>query len=662
MDGRDSVSAGAGLGGGGHGEGLRVCTDVPHVTTHLTANDPVRMREFAQSLSAELKRRAELLGRSEFAEWHTRPGAVGPHRVPARRPDAGAAGRPGHRRPARRCGCARAAARRQTEAAPPLPRLVVLVDDLDALVSPALGSPGRPAAGSVVRALEAVAREGERLGVHLVAATARGGRTAETEPARRATLRVGPGRRRHRARTNRPPGRGRLDLADGRATAFQGGPRHGPHPAHGDPAPDGRPAGVGADGRPADPPPGPRTGQRPDGPGAAGQRAGAGGTRSRCVRGVRGAVACLRSSRSALSARPASEPPSPNWGAPVGHTTPQPVTTPSRSPVDSRTRILPTHSRTGVDQSARDSARRSTRIEERGSDAQHEQHGTGHAAATAARRSRRSRERSRSHSPHAAATTTTERQRRDKRRHGEPAAAPSRSPSSTARALEVAAVWTGRRAGELHQGPRRVREAHRRQGHLRARAGPDHQLPRYEDRGRPAAGRRDAPAGRRDRSRPWTRSGPSRSAPRRKAQLDKNYAQGWQDLGAVDGKQYGVYFKAANKSLVWYNTKAFENAGAKRAQDLEGLPRPPRRRSPTPASPPVSVGGADGWTLTDWFENVYLSQAGPEKYDQLAKHEIKWTDPSVKEALTTLAQLWGKNGLHRGRRRRRAADGVPRRR
>src|SRR5690606_38609217 len=31
-----------------------------------------------------------------------------------------------------------------------------------------------------------------------------------------------------------------------------------------------------------------------------------------------------------------------------------------------------------------------------------------------------------------------------------------------------------------------------------------------------------------------------------------------------------------------------------------------------------------------------------EKYDQLARHEIKWTDPSVKEALTTLAEIWGK--------------------
>jgi multiple sugar transport system substrate-binding protein/alpha-glucoside transport system substrate-binding protein len=65
----------------------------------------------------------------------------------------------------------------------------------------------------------------------------------------------------------------------------------------------------------------------------------------------------------------------------------------------------------------------------------------------------------------------------------------------------------------------------------------------------------------------------------------------------------------------------------------------------------VSIGGADGWTLTDWFENVYLSQAGPEKYDQLATHEIKWTDPSVKDALTTLAQLWGKDDLIAGGRK-----------
>ncbi|MES9618700.1 FHA domain-containing protein [Streptomyces tuirus] len=240
VDGRGGPGA-----GGGHGEGLRVCTDVPHVTTLLMAHDPVRMREFAQSLSAELKRRAELLGRSDFAEWHTGRELSG--RMVAQRT---ATARGGERaETASQTGAGDldspssstmrlrpGAARRQTEAAaPPLPRLVVVVDDLDALVSPALGSTGRPAAGSVMRALEAVAREGERLGVHLVAATGPCARTAETEPARRATLRVtldtpAPGRggtalfERSRELGGEPaPGRGRLTGPDGRVTPFQGG-------------------------------------------------------------------------------------------------------------------------------------------------------------------------------------------------------------------------------------------------------------------------------------------------------------------------------------------------------------------------------------------------------------------------------------------------------
>ncbi|MFE5143451.1 ABC transporter substrate-binding protein [Streptomyces fagopyri] len=128
--------------------------------------------------------------------------------------------------------------------------------------------------------------------------------------------------------------------------------------------------------------------------------------------------------------------------------------------------------------------------------------------------------------------------------------------------------------------------------------------------------------------------------PDAQAQLAKNYSQGWQDLGKIDGKQYGVYYKAANKSLVWYNTKVFENAGAKEPATWKDFLSTAQTVYDSGVTP-VSVGGADGWTLTDWFENVYLSQAGPEKYDQLAQHKIKWTDPSVKDALTTLAQLWG---------------------
>ncbi|MFE3324521.1 FHA domain-containing protein [Streptomyces sp. NPDC059176] len=210
--------------GGERGEGLAALTELPHVAGHLVASDPVRMREFAQALGAELKRRAELLGGESFAEWHSRREVS--DRLGGQRPASAAESRGDlDAAPSGTLRLRPAGARPQGEAPPPpLPRLVVLADDYDALVAPALGSPGRPAAGSVVRALEAVARDGERLGVHLIATSARPERTADTELTHGARLRVvldpptvSPGPE------DPAPGRGRLGLPDGLVIPFQGG-------------------------------------------------------------------------------------------------------------------------------------------------------------------------------------------------------------------------------------------------------------------------------------------------------------------------------------------------------------------------------------------------------------------------------------------------------
>ncbi len=135
--------------------------------------------------------------------------------------------------------------------------------------------------------------------------------------------------------------------------------------------------------------------------------------------------------------------------------------------------------------------------------------------------------------------------------------------------------------------------------------------------------------------------------PEAQAQLKANFSTGWQQLGAWKGTQYGVYAKAANKSLIWYNSAAFANAGVSAPKTWADFLKTAETVFES-GTAPVSIGGADGWTLTDWFENVYLSQAGPAKYDQLAAHKIKWTDPSVKTALTTLGQLFGKKDLIAG--------------
>ncbi|MEE1767751.1 FHA domain-containing protein [Streptomyces sp. JV185] len=208
--------------GSDRGEGLGPCTELPHAFTHLVASDPVRMREFAQALGGELKRRAELLGTYDFTEWHHRHEVA--RRMVGQRPSATAEQRGDVDAPMSGTLRLRPAARSSEPGPSPLPRLVVLVDDFDALVAPALGSPGRPAAGSVVRALEAVAREGGRLGVHLVAASARPDRTEDTDLAHGARLRIVLDAPVVQPSPEDPaPGRGRLGHPDGRVTPFQGG-------------------------------------------------------------------------------------------------------------------------------------------------------------------------------------------------------------------------------------------------------------------------------------------------------------------------------------------------------------------------------------------------------------------------------------------------------
>ncbi|GAA2385851.1 ABC transporter substrate-binding protein [Nonomuraea africana] len=124
-------------------------------------------------------------------------------------------------------------------------------------------------------------------------------------------------------------------------------------------------------------------------------------------------------------------------------------------------------------------------------------------------------------------------------------------------------------------------------------------------------------------------------------QIDDNYTPYWKELGSADGQVYGVLVKAAHKSIIWYRDAAFTDAGVQAPTTWDELLKTAQAVADS-GTPPFSLCGASGWTLTDLFENVYLSTAGPEKYDQLAKHEIPWTDASVVTALEKMAQIFGK--------------------
>ncbi|HEY0416892.1 MAG TPA: extracellular solute-binding protein [Gaiellaceae bacterium] len=123
-----------------------------------------------------------------------------------------------------------------------------------------------------------------------------------------------------------------------------------------------------------------------------------------------------------------------------------------------------------------------------------------------------------------------------------------------------------------------------------------------------------------------------------KSVLAANYPASIANIGKIKGHIYGLLIKAANKSTVWYNVASFKNAGVKAPTTW---PQFAKAIGTVKASgtTPLSIGGADGWTLTDLFENIYLRQAGAAKYNALSTHKIKWTDPSVVKALKTMGTI-----------------------
>jgi ABC-type glycerol-3-phosphate transport system substrate-binding protein len=129
--------------------------------------------------------------------------------------------------------------------------------------------------------------------------------------------------------------------------------------------------------------------------------------------------------------------------------------------------------------------------------------------------------------------------------------------------------------------------------------------------------------------------------------IEANFGTGGAQLGEIDGKLYGLLYKASNKSTIWYNVPAFQNAGV---QAATAWPQLLQNAKTIKASglPAYSIGGSEGWTLTDLFENIYLRQAGVAKYNALSTHKIKWTDASVVKALKTMGSILSSTNMAGG--------------
>jgi alpha-glucoside transport system substrate-binding protein len=126
------------------------------------------------------------------------------------------------------------------------------------------------------------------------------------------------------------------------------------------------------------------------------------------------------------------------------------------------------------------------------------------------------------------------------------------------------------------------------------------------------------------------------------AQMREQYAEDWIRLGQADGRQVGIFIKAAVKGLIWYDPKTFSRAGYEVPRTWDDLMTLSRRMADTGTTPwcvGLEAGAASGWPGTDWLEDIVLRQAGPDVYDQWHQGTVKWTSPEIKRAWQTWGQI-----------------------
>ena len=119
------------------------------------------------------------------------------------------------------------------------------------------------------------------------------------------------------------------------------------------------------------------------------------------------------------------------------------------------------------------------------------------------------------------------------------------------------------------------------------------------------------------------------------ATINENYSEAWTNLTTVDDTVYGVVAKANSKSVIWYSPA---DTAVQPTQTWDELQSLTDELATTPMKP-WSLGAKDSWTLTDWFENIYVRTAGPEKYNQLFSGELPFTDPTVSNAIEMMTKM-----------------------
>jgi len=131
------------------------------------------------------------------------------------------------------------------------------------------------------------------------------------------------------------------------------------------------------------------------------------------------------------------------------------------------------------------------------------------------------------------------------------------------------------------------------------------------------------------------------------ADFEGNYAPGILDVGVVDDELYGIMVKLNSKATIFYSPERFAEMSVEPAEtwdDLMALTESIKDAGSTP----WALGAQDGWTLTDWFEIMYLKMHGTDAYDTLFSADGDWTDATVQATIDKMLELLTEDNIDGG--------------
>lgn len=121
-----------------------------------------------------------------------------------------------------------------------------------------------------------------------------------------------------------------------------------------------------------------------------------------------------------------------------------------------------------------------------------------------------------------------------------------------------------------------------------------------------------------------------------------NYASFWMDMGSAGGKWLAIPVKADVKSIIWYSPTQFQAYGytvPTTFTDLQTLVGKMSADKHVPWSMGFNNGGpADGWTGTDFIQDLLLATQGPAYVNKIITGDVPYNDPGVLAAYQTYAK------------------------